>query len=141
MDKEISTLLSEIKKFKADLLKLDENYFYSIIGKDTPALLVDLETGIILQSTVAAEILFGYQMEGALVDMNIKDLMPERFRTIHDTHLKKFRDNPAPRNMGEFSLDTIGLTSDGKEFPVEIGLRAKKISGRALVIATLLKRR
>lgn len=66
------------------------------------------------------ERLFGYPRE-ELLGQSVDVLVPERLREQHATHRAGFFASPSVRAMGE-GRDLFGLTKDGREVPVEIGL-------------------
>jgi PAS domain S-box-containing protein len=67
-----------------------------------------------------AERLFGYE-PGQLVGVEIEALLPERYRQRHVELRAKFSADPSVRPMG-FGRELFARSSDGHEFPVEIGI-------------------
>ena len=65
--------------------------------------------------------LFGYSKE-ELVDQSISILIPSRFQSIHDTHIKGYFANPKIRAMGDPNSKLYGRKKDGSELAVEISL-------------------
>ncbi len=66
----------------------------------------------------AAERIFGYAAAD-MIGQPLSVLLPERFRTKHDVHIRRFDgDGPEDRSMGAYRL-IYGLRSSGEEFPVE----------------------
>lgn len=66
--------------------------------------------------------LFGYEA-GELLGQPIEYLLPQRYREAHIGQRAQFDAVPRMRRMGE-GRDLTALHRDGREFPVEIGLRA-----------------
>lgn len=78
---------------------------------------------------------FGYSEE-QIVGENIDFLLPERYRENHKDLIKHYWESPTIRRMGK-GRDLTALHSDGKEFPVEIGLSPiNHIEKTALVTLT-----
>ena len=67
-----------------------------------------------------AEHLFGYE-PGQIVGVEIEALIPKRYRQRHAEVHAEFSVDPAVRTMG-FGRELFALRSDGREFPVEIGI-------------------
>ena len=110
----------------------------SLIGRTVPAIVVDMQTQRIAFATQPADDLFGY-IEGSLLGLSLEKLIPERFRERHREHFAKFVACPAKRNMGAMNMELFGLSRDGTEFPISIGLHPIVIGGRPCVIATILR--
>ena len=64
--------------------------------------------------------LFGYT-SGEIVGLSLDQLMPERFRGTHGSHIAEYVKYPYVRPMGDCS-GFYALHKTGKEFPVEIYL-------------------
>ncbi|HUN25774.1 MAG TPA: ATP-binding protein [Steroidobacteraceae bacterium] len=96
--------------------------------------IVDRSGGIVFASQQVAA-LFGYAPQD-LVGCKIECLLPERFRTIHLDHRRKYTDSARVRPMG-VDLDLYGLHKDGTERPVEISLSPINDGERLLVAAAI----
>lgn len=132
-------LLKEIKQLRSEISWRGETVD-SIIASCVPAIIVDLENGLIVKSTALADSLFGY-IEGELEGKTIYDLIPERFHSTHLKHVSEYSKKPVPRSMGERDMELFGRMKDGNEIGIEIGLHPRAITGKRFVIATILKRR
>lgn len=112
-------LTDEIKRLKSLSLKNAKPLFDQQIAKHSYAAIVELSTGEIIHSTPKINDLFGYE---SIECKNIKDLMPERFRSKHDAHLAAYRGNPVEKSMGERAMSLYGLHAKGHEFEIAITL-------------------
>ena len=84
------------------------------------ALLIAGRDGSIVFANQHAERLFGYE-PGQLVGVEIEALLPERYRQRHVELRAEFSVDPSVRPMG-FGREMFARSSDGHEFPVEIGI-------------------
>jgi PAS domain S-box-containing protein len=84
------------------------------------ALLVVGRDGSILFANRHAERLFGYE-PGQLAGVEIEALLPERYRQRHAELRAEFSVDPSVRPMG-YGRELFARGSDGREFPVEIGI-------------------
>jgi diguanylate cyclase (GGDEF)-like protein/PAS domain S-box-containing protein len=69
--------------------------------------------------------------------LTLEDLMPERFRADHPAQARTYFGSAEPRPMG-LSSDLKGLTRDGREIDLEIGLSPVEVEGRTLVLASVI---
>ncbi len=84
------------------------------------AVIVTGRDGSIVYANVHADQLFGYG-RGQLVGLSIETLMPDRFRQRHESMVEGFFAEPSSRPMG-LNRELRGLSSDGKEFLVEVAI-------------------
>jgi hypothetical protein len=92
--------------------------------------------GMIVLVNREVERLFGYPREellGRPVDM----LVPERYRVGHGGFRAGFVSDPRVRSMGA-GRDLFGLTKDGREVPVEIGLTPVVTSEGMFVLSAIV---
>ncbi|SPP63782.1 PAS domain S-box protein [Nitrospira lenta] len=102
-----------------------------------------IPTGILLINHHGAIQLINAQMEemfgysrNELIGQPMEVLIPERFRSPHPEHQRRYFSNPATRRMGA-GRDLYGLRKDGSEFPVEIGLNPVQTSQGIDVMASV----
>ena len=81
--------------------------------------MTDYHGGIVLVNH-EAEKLFQYSRQ-EIKGQSVETLLPERFRSMHKDHRRKFLIRPESRSMG-VGHDLFARRKDGSEFPVEIGL-------------------
>lgn len=92
--------------------------------------------GRIIGTTPAADRLFGYP-EGTLIGQPLDILIPQRYKAVHSSHVAGFARAPEDRQMGGQTAKLFGITKQGVEFPVEIGLSPQFIRSRRSVVATI----
>lgn len=107
------------------------------IATHTTAIVVDLQTSAIVWATAPAEALFGYG-PGELKGRPVHDLVPRDVRHLHRQWFSEYAENPTNRPMGGRGIRLKGVTKDGTEFPVEIGLSVADLNGFHIVVATIL---
>jgi PAS domain S-box-containing protein len=84
----------------------------------------------------AAEKMFGCRAEEALGE-SIERFIPERFRAVHEAHIRAFGSIGATsRKMGE-SAFISALRANGEEFPAEATISQCEINGEKSFTATL----
>jgi hypothetical protein len=97
--------------------------------------LVD-ESGKIVLVNREIERMFGYRRE-ELLGQSIETLVPERFRPQHPTYRGGFFRAPNRRAMG-VGRDLFGLTKNGAELPVEIGLNPIETEEGLFVLSSIV---
>jgi PAS domain S-box-containing protein len=122
----------------SDTREQDEHRLTSdLIVESAPnaMLLVDW-SGVIQRVNSQVEALFGYSGR-ELVGRPVEILVPERFRGRHPGFRAQFFSDPHARAMGA-GRELFGLTKDGREIPIEIGLNPIEIGDATLVIASII---
>lgn len=100
--------------------------------------LVDMISQKVLFATPGAEAIFGY-MPDEMIGMDLIDLVPDDFKSIHPQHVESFNSNPTPRSMGRRDKPLRGKQRDGKTFSVEIGLFPRKFRNMRLCLANVVR--
>jgi len=80
--------------------------------------------------------MFGHAAE-ALLGKPVEMLLPERHRRAHVAQRHAYLAAPVAKTMGS-GRQLTGLRSDGREFPVEIGIATWSEQGRVLTCVTLV---
>src|SRR5215211_6636123 len=97
---------------------------------------VDESQNIVLFNT-AAEKLFSCS-SGEALGHSINRFIPERFRRVHDEHVRKFgEEGGTPRLMGS-AEQLYGLRTSGEEFPIEASISQIQI-GRQKFYTVMLR--
>ncbi|RFS18208.1 PAS domain-containing sensor histidine kinase [Emticicia sp. C21] len=102
----------------------------------TEGILIADKQGKIVRVNPSGAAMFGYEPE-ELTDLMIEDLIPNRFRQMHQTHRTNFNEHPHARSMGS-GMDLYAKRKDDSEFPVEISLSPYQNSKGAYVIAFVI---
>jgi len=108
--------------------------------KDVAAAVVEALGGIIVIDTKgtilsfnrAASALFGYD-PGEVIGQNVKMLMPEPYRSKHDTYLQRYLETGEGRIIG-IGREVEGQRKDGSIFPMELGVAALDQGDRRLFV-------
>lgn len=80
--------------------------------------------------------IFGHEAD-ELAQLSVEDLMPERFRAAHPNYMRDYFNGASPRAMAH-NMELKGLTRDGGEIDLEIGLSPVELEGRLLVLASII---
>jgi len=114
----------------------DEASLSRAILESSPVGLLTVDArGNIGQANPAACGMFGYSAED-FAGMPLENLMPERFRGGHFRLYRSAMDSSAER-VTTIDRELVGVTRDGKEFPVEVTYRSFQQSGRPLMVAAV----
>lgn len=120
----------------ATILKIDlERIAMALEVIPNAALVMNKEGRIVAVNSRFLEV-FGYE-ESELVGSEIEKLVPERFRGKHPHNRNSFFHDPRPREMGA-GRDLTGLRKNGKEFPIEIGLKPFETPDGMVAMATII---
>ncbi len=99
--------------------RADERFRSLLEAAPDAMVIVDSEGTIVLVNS-QTERVFGYP-RGELLGKPVEILLPERLRTEHPQHRRRYVAAPVVRPMGA-GLELYGRRRDGAEFPVEISL-------------------
>jgi len=117
-------------------IKANEGTYTTIFHDTLESIIVAGEDGIIIIANPTSEKMFGYQ-SGALIGINVDELIPKDKRVHHKSLRKIYVNDPAPRQMGK-GRDLIGLSKGGRKFPIEISLTPTTITNKRVVIAFII---
>ncbi len=93
------------------------------------------EDGLILVFNGSAEHMFGHAA-AEVIGKNVSILMPEPYRSQHDSYLKNYRRTGVGKVMGRRTR-VSGLRKDGTTFPMQLGLGEYFIGGQRRFIASV----
>jgi len=116
--------------------RLWESIADTVIMTSPDAMIIVREDGVINLANGLAERMFQYERQ-QLIGLPVEMLLPERFRSSHIGHRRKFIGEASARPMGIGRTDLLGLRSDGTEFPVEISLNPLDDRGEKMVVAAI----
>ncbi len=98
--------------------------------------------GDIESANEAAAGIFGHTRE-RLVGMNVRDLMPEPYRSQHDGYVARYLETREKRIIG-VGREVVGLRADGSNFPLDLAVSEVFFDGQRLftgVVRDLSSRR
>lgn len=119
----------------ADYGDVASEYRFVFDLSPSPLILVD-PGGIVSLTNGEFDLLFGYP-NGALIGQPVEALVPQPQRARHPDLRAGFVGQPSQRRMG-MGRDLYGLHADGREMPVEIGLKPVHIAGEVWTIAAII---
>ncbi len=76
------------------------------------------DQGLVQSANPAVEKIFGYYL-GEIEGKNISLLMPEPYRSKHDSYIKRYIETGERKILGE-TVEFLGLHKSGRTFPVEL---------------------
>ncbi len=115
-------------------LRLEGQYRAAVEASPAGMLVVDAEGRVMLANRRIAE-MFGYAHD-ELVGQPVEVLVPERFRTEHVGHRRRFVEGREHRMIE--GRQVVALRKDGTEFPAELGLSTLQSGGPPTVLAAIV---
>jgi two-component system sensor kinase FixL len=103
-----------------DRLREVEARLNAVLEAAVDAIVMIDEEGRIELFSAAAERLFGWSRSEVL-GRNVSVLMPDPFRSDHDSYLQTYLRTGIPRIIG-IGREALGLHRDGTEFPIELSV-------------------
>jgi PAS domain S-box-containing protein len=88
------------------------------------------ENGMITSFSRAAEEVFGYSAAEA-IGSNLKELMPEPYRSQHDAYLRRYRETGVKHIIGT-SRQFPAQRKDGSTFPAELNISEAWLDGKRI---------
>jgi PAS domain S-box-containing protein len=120
-----------------EALRLSEAKFSSIFSISCDAIISIDEAQRITMFNEGAESVFGYS-RAEIVGLPLETMVPERFRSSHRQHVKRFAEGQeTARRMGTRILPIFGLRKNGEEFPADAAISKLEVGGKTLLIVSL----
>ena len=115
--------------------KLDLAQANAFFDSAPDATVVVDESGNIRVSNLQMIKLLGYSKE-ELKEMNVDELLPDRYQEGHSSHRANFSNKARVRGMGA-GLDLSAKTKDGRDIPIEVSLSPIKTETGTLIAASI----
>lgn len=113
-----------------------EELFRQVVEAAPNAMIMVSQEGLITLVNAQAERLFGYPRT-EMIGYSMEMLVPARIRTTHPGLRQGYFNNPSIRSMG-VGRDLFGVTRDGREVPIEIGLNPIETAAGSFVLASII---
>jgi PAS domain S-box-containing protein len=120
------TDLSELKKAQMALEKEKRTLEGILLSSVDPILVIDPE-GIVLRVNASTSRMFGWS-DKELLGRNVTMLMPEPYRSQHDSYLKRYIATGQKRVIG-IGREVVGLRKDGTTLPLHLAVSEVIIDG------------
>ena len=127
-----SDLITE-RKLAQEALAASENRFRALLDSASQGIVAVDESSRIVLVNGTTEEMFEYSRT-ELLGQPLEVLLPERYRTAHDEHLRRYFGRPHTRVMG-LGIDLYGRSRNGREFPIEVSLSYVEQGGSRLAMA------
>ncbi len=129
----LATILDITERKRADdaLMENATELEAAVSGAVDGVIIID-ENGVMQSLNPAAAKLFGY--DGAeLIGKNVSVLMPEPYRSEHDTYLRRYLRTGKARIIG-IGREVEGQRKDGSTIPMDLGISAVVVHGKRLFV-------
>lgn len=121
---------------KEALAKASAAQRLSLVLEAAPDAILEVDPqGRIRRSNTEAERLFGWTRD-ELLGMPVEDLVPSRFRSVHNELRAEYTQHPVRRPMGA-GLSLFAVRKDGTEFAVDINLSPLSVAGEKSIICVI----
>lgn len=105
-----------------------EAHLQAILSTVPDAMVIIDERGLIQSFSNAAEVMFE-RRAGDVVGINVRTLMPEPYRSEHDSYLNRYMTTGERRIIGTGRV-VVGQRADGTTFPMELSVGEVQLKGR-----------
>lgn len=94
------------------------------------------ERGVIQWCNPAMEAMFGFTFS-ELVGQNVSMLMPEPYRSQHNSYIEHYLAGGMPHILGRGQRLVRGQRRDGTEFPLEVGVSEMRVGGQRQFVGVI----
>lgn len=127
---------NEERKRAEEALSVSSARFAVVFASALEAIIsIDSEHRIVFFNP-AAERMFGWPAAEA-IGQPLERLIPERFRVMHQAHVRKFADSGATQRLMGVPLEVYGRRLNGEEFPVDAAISQGNCDGQKLLTVML----
>lgn len=116
-------------------LRDSDNRFDVLINTPLFGIIMIDHEGKIQLFNLAAEKMFGYQRE-EVIDRNISMLMPEPYRSEHDTYIERYKATRKPKIIG-IGRQVDGCRKNGSTFPLTLAVSEIQVGDQRLFCGIL----
>lgn len=128
-------LAEKLREMALEDLKMSESRFRGVLeSAPDSALLIDSE-GRITFANPQTEKMFGFSTD-ELLGKSLDVLIPDRYKKIHGSHLRKYNVAPHARALNS-GIELYGKRKDGAEFPADIMLSPINMDHDTCVLAMI----
>jgi len=114
------------------MLDKDQRFIKTLLDNVVDVMITIDERGLIESFNKAAEENFGYR-EDEVIGKNVNILMPEPYKSEHDSYITRYVNGGAPRIIG-VSREVVGLRKDGTIFLTDLAVSEVYFDGRRMFI-------
>lgn len=116
--------------------QLNEALLYSILNSTTDAIVTIDRHSVIIEWNRAAEVLFGFKREEAVGEKLTNLILPRRFISKHRLGVKTYLREGQSNIIGK-RTNTVAVTKDGSEIPVELSIQAVEYNRGTIFTASI----
>lgn len=131
---EIGEVARVFNRMQADL-HAAEAHQRAVMDNVVDAIITIDTTGVIQSCNPAVQTIFGYTRD-ELLGQNIKILMPEPYRSLHDEYLARYARSGKTHIFGS-TRELTGMRKDGTVFPMDLAVSEMRIAGQRHYIGIL----
>jgi two-component system CheB/CheR fusion protein len=102
----------------------------AVVGTAVDAIITIDENGLIESVNPATGRLFGYE-RGEMIGKNVNMLMPEPYRSEHDSYVGRYLSTGQARIIG-IGREVVGMRKDGTTFPLDLSVSEFLAGGRRM---------
>ncbi len=121
-------MVTNLKQTKTELEK-SQSQLQAIIHNAMDGIFTINETGEILGLNPAAEQIFGYAQQD-LLGKNLNLLMPEPFRSEHDSYINRYIQTGEAKIIGVRGREVEAVRKNGEQFPMELSASEMLLGGQ-----------